>query len=533
VKNAAGTSSFGTVEGAAGPTIASLGKQSDVAGNVLQINGANFDSTKDTVTINGDNAPVANAGSWTTKVAFVTIPTPSNLNVTETGSVVITDGNGVGTAPKSFTTIVTPTISSFAPTPGTKAGGTITLTGLHFTGTSSVKFSSSAKVSAFKVVNDTTLTTIVPKDAVSGDTIRVTNAAGHADSGSVAVLAAPTIDDPGVTAANPAVAGDTVTITGSGFVDTNTQHVQVFFGKVFADGTPSNAGHTLTVTVPAGAVSGALKVVEAGGTATSKEHVTIAAAPTVTTIPKSAIANGSQTITIKGKGFSGTNNAAPTVTFGTGGTGTVHAGNTATQLVVTVPANAGIGPISVTANTGTGTSKMSFTPIKTSVLNGIWPSQGQKIGGTLTITGIRLSGATGVYFQGVATAAKPKVLSDQTLTVVVPRGAISGNITVVNLAGTSNTIAFTVLGAPTFGSFDGTSQTGAGQNLVINGTNFINTDDLSVTVTIGKAKCPVTSINGGHTQLTCTIPSGLAGMSVAVTITTEAGRVTTTKYSFT
>ena len=54
-----------------------------------------------------------------------------------------------------------------------------------------------------------------------------------------------------------------------------------------------------------------------------------------------------------------------------------------------------------------------------------------------------------------------------------------------------------------------------GDNLVINGTNFIDTDDLPVSVKIGTVVCPVTSINPGHTQVTCTIPEGARGKTLA------------------
>jgi len=149
-----------------------------------------------------------------------------------------------------------------------------------------------------------------------------------------------------------------------------------------------------------------------------------------------------------------------------------------------------------------------------------------------------LSGATKVTFtrNGVKTpfTAVPAVISDSNIVVTVPAGAATGPITVTNAAGTSNTIAFTVLQAPTFTSFDVTSGSHVGENLVINGSNFINTDDQVVTVKIGTANCPVTAINGGHTQLTCTIPAGLAGKTLGVTITTEAGMTTsgTHKYAF-
>ena len=533
VKNAAGSAtSAQQVEGAPGPTISSLGKTSGLVGDVLQINGTNFDSTIDTVTINGDAAANANLSSWTATKAFVTVPTPTALNAT--GPVVITDGSGGnGVSAKNFTTIVAPAISGFAPSPGTGVGGTVTLTGHHFMGTSSVHFTGAAKPSAFKVGSDSSLTTVVPKDATSG-AISVTNAAGsdNSNTSGFTVLLAPTIDPTGVTANNPSIAGDTVTITGSNFVNTSTVHIQVFFGKVSAVGTPSNAGHTLTVTVPVGATSGKPKVVEAGGSATAAQSVTMVGGPTVSSIPANQVANGTQSITIKGKGFLGTDGgASTTVQFGSGTT-VAHGSFTAftdTAITLVVPAGAEIGPITVSANTGDGLSKSSFVPIKTPTPVSFWPSQGQKVGGTLTIAGTHLSGSTLVTFQGATfNTAKPKVLSDGILTVIVPKGATGGTITVTNAAGTSapSLGGFVILQPPTITSMSVSSGT-----LTINGTNFEDTDDLVVTVKIGAAVCTnVTVVN--PTKVTCTVPGSVVGKKASVALTEEAGKAMSAPFQF-
>ena len=328
VKNAAGASNaFGVTEGAAGPTIA-VAPANGKLGDTIKIMGKNFVEGVDVVKINGVTAPHVNSGAstWSSTAAFVTVPSPAlNSSGVAVGPITISDGNGTGTSPKTFMTIVTPTISSVAPASGEGVGGFITITGHHFTGTSSVKFTggTTGKVATFSVTNDGSITAKVPVGAVTG-AITVTDAAGSASSGSFTVLPPPTITGvaQGVT---PAIPGTTVTITGTGFDTVGTVTV-TFFGNVSGTATVSSST-SMTVSVPAGAKTGTVKISEAAGTATSKgtQKVTVASAPTIASIlPTTQVANDNpaHAVTIKGKGFKGTNNTNPTVTFAGGAAGT-------------------------------------------------------------------------------------------------------------------------------------------------------------------------------------------------------------------
>ena len=148
-------------------------------------------------------------------------------------------------------------------------------------------------MATFKLNSDTSITAIVPTGAISGP-ITVKNAAGsdNSNTGTFTVLLAPTITN--VTAPNPAVAGNTVTITGTNFVDTSTQHVVVFFTGGTSATAVVGSSTSITATIPAGAKTGPVKVVEAGGVATSGAHkVTIAPGPTVSSLlPASHVADG-------------------------------------------------------------------------------------------------------------------------------------------------------------------------------------------------------------------------------------------------
>ncbi len=81
------------------------------------------------------------------------------------------------------------------------------------------------------------------------------------------------------------------------------------------------------------------------------------------------------------------------------------------------------------------------TPILTSVL----PTNGP-VGTSVTLTGSGFIGTTGVSFNG--TAATFTVNSGISITVTVPAGATTGNVTVSNASGPSNGVLFTVTTTP-------------------------------------------------------------------------------------
>ena len=102
------------------------------------------------------------------------------------------------------------------------------------------------------------------------------------------------------------------------------------------------------------------------------------------------------------------------------------------------------GPITVTTPDGTATSAVSFFVGQTPEVLSATPMQ-SKIGGTVVIQGHHFNGATRVAF-GPSSNASFTVDSDDQITAVVDRNAVTGKITVVTpaAAGTS-AFDFTVL----------------------------------------------------------------------------------------
>ena len=146
-------------------------------------------------------------------------------------------------------------------------------------------------------------------------------------------------------------------------------------------------------------------------------------------------------VTIIGEGFS----ADPTknvVKFGTGVAMVTTA--SATQLVVSVPATAQSGKITVTTDGRTAASATDFTFIDGPVITSFSPAQGEE-GDEIAIKGLNFTNSTVVKFNGVA--AKTVTRQSATdLKAIVPDGASTGKITLEDAgkSGTSPT-DFTVI----------------------------------------------------------------------------------------
>jgi hypothetical protein len=152
--------------------------------------------------------------------------------------------------------------------------------------------------------------------------------------------------------------GTTVTITGANFSPTPTNNT-VTFNETAATVTTATTTQ-LTVTVPAGATTGKISVAANGVVATSITDFIVLQPPTITSFAPAYALPGA-TITITGTNFSTTlaNNA---VTIN--GVAANVTAATATQLTITVPANATTGKIAVSLSTLTVTSANDFEVLK-------------------------------------------------------------------------------------------------------------------------------------------------------------------------
>lgn len=415
----------------------------------------------------------------------------------------MTVGGQTATSTANFTvTVPQPTITSFTPTSG-QIGTSVTIQGTNFSSVSSdnlVKFNNT--IATVTASNNSSITTSVPEGAATG-LITVTVGGQTATSNGNFTVPPPTI-----TSLNPASGqiGTPITINGANFSSIAANNIVKFNGIVAS--VSASTVSSITTVVPIGATNGSVTVTIGGQTGTSPAIFTIPA-PTITAFTPTSGPIGT-TVTINGSNFSPIvannqvkfNNVIATVTA-----------STSTSITATAPAAATTGTISVTIGVQTGTSVSSFTiPVPT--ITSFSPTSGQ-VGTSVTITGTNFSPvATNnlVKFNGVeATIISSSVNS---ISVIVPNGASTGNITIAlgNQAITSAT-PFTIP-VPTITGFT-PANAQIGTSVTITGTNFSPVMENNV-VKFNGITATVTASNG--TSITVIVPDGASTGNITVTI---------------
>ena len=260
------------------------------------------------------------------------------------------------------------------------------------------------------------------------------------------ILPFPTTPAPAVTSvtaiSGPESGGNTVTITGTDFISSNTT---VHFGSAAALITVVN-NTTITATVPPSLSLGTVNVTVTTPAGTSSivpgdQYTYVAGGinpPIVTTLDLNyGSIDGGNTITVNGSGFI---SGGTLVHFGAN-QGTNVIVNSNLSLTVIVPL--GISPVDVTVTTIYGTSvpsngsKYYYLALSPSV-SGLNPNFGPEAGGTVVmITGSGfINGDTNVFF-GSTSATNIIVNSPTSITATSPPGTGVVNVTVVTSFGTS------------------------------------------------------------------------------------------------
>jgi len=151
------------------PKITSFSPAFGKAGDIITITGTYFTGTS-VVKFNG------------TLVTELTVNNAASISATvpvdaTTGTISVTTAGG--TATSAAVLYIAPAITAFEPASG-KVGDIITITGLNFTGASSVEFGGISSTS-FTVVNNTSITATIPNGATTGK-IAITTPGGTASS---------------------------------------------------------------------------------------------------------------------------------------------------------------------------------------------------------------------------------------------------------------------------------------------------------------------------------------------------------------
>jgi uncharacterized repeat protein (TIGR03803 family)/YD repeat-containing protein len=268
-------------------------------------------------------------------------------------------------------TTTTFSLTDYTPKSGI-VGAVITITGTAFSNPT-VSFNGiPATVSSS---TDTSLTVAVPTGATNGP-LTITVGGQTLTAGTFNVLADPNAFSVADFTPKSAAVGNSLTITGTGFINPT-----VTINGVSAPVTVSSVT-SITVTVPTGVTSGPV-IVTVNGQAQTVGNFTVAnPVPTFAITdftPKSALVGSSVTIT--GTGFSN-----PSVAFN--GIPVTVTNSTATSITATVPARATTGPLTVTVG-GQSQTAGTFTAVTVTVAPTLttYSLPTAQPGDTITLTG--------------------------------------------------------------------------------------------------------------------------------------------------
>jgi hypothetical protein len=391
---------------APGPTITSFTPSTGGTGDLVTINGTNFDGV--------------------TQVRFNTQPTTSFTIVNSTqltvivppgassGPLQVVTASGTATSAATFTVDPRlPEITSFTPTSG-GPGVVVTLTGVHFTGATSVKFNGNP--ATFTVDSDTTITANVPATISDGPIVVITPNGTATSSSPFTVAATPTIASFTPTKGQ---AGTQVTITGTNYVGVGG----VKFNGVSAAFTVVNET-TIEATVPGAATTGPISITNVQGTGLSAAYfhlpvVLSSFSPSSGTIGTQVRIAGNNFIQASGVAFNGTP--------------AVFVIDSESQITVTVPADAATGQLTVTTPYGAVNSVLSFT-----VLGSTTPIVVAAASGPAAIT-VTWSGDPAHTYQIRRIARKTDNFTNSAITQLtgvnqfVDNGVISGNTYLYNI----------------------------------------------------------------------------------------------------
>ena len=287
-----------------------------------------------------------------------------------------------------------------------------------------------------------------------------------------------------------------VSITGTGLEPMNI--IMVKFSGVIAhisDNTPT----LLKVVVPPGATTGKITIIAEGGTTTSATDFVVPGTPHIASFsPVSG--KVSDQVVITGENLIGTTK----VTFN--GVSANFIINSDTQVTATVPKGAATGVLALTTAAGTNPGPYNYTVFPAPSISGINPASG-KHGDTVTLTGVGLSTTTDVKFHGVTTTYD--IISDTSLSVVIPDLTTTGQFTVTAAGGTgTSTGSFAVQNY--IDSIDPSSGV-SGDTVTIRGVDFTKLQS----VAFSGAAAFYSVVN--PTTVTAVVPSGAATGKITLT----------------
>jgi uncharacterized repeat protein (TIGR01451 family) len=324
-----------------------------------------------------------------------------------------------------------------------------------------------------------------------------------------------------ITGFNPAngCIGDTIVISGDGFYNAQGTGTVSFNGTyVQAGDYISWSGGQISVLVPPGATSGAVKVSNSCGNIDTQNGFTVDPVNISGFNPASGCPG--TTVTINGGCFEDVQGGGSVTFNGTAAASYISWSNT--QILVTSPAGAGTGVIRVTIDGGDWDESGSTHAVGVPTITGFSPSTGCA-GDTLLISGLCFGfpqGTGTVDFNGTLVLGGEYISWEESqVMVMVPPGFSTGQIQVVTPYGESDLSGsnFNAPSAPNITGFN-PSPICPGSTLTINGSGFEAVQGTGKVVLFNNLVItPGDYVSWSDAQIEVVVPLGITTGPVTVT----------------
>jgi len=463
---------------------------------------------------------------------FFPIPTTANF---ELDQIAFEDGivvYGTVTPRGAIITGVTPETGS--------PGAVVTITGQGFVDTSGASLLSVANLGgqlvALDSVSGTPQAGTAKATVVSGGTgkptavqLQTTSKLWSNAYGSFVVTGTVAPSDVTFTPSS-GVAGDAITISGSGFTGTT----KVAFGGISASYVVVS-DRSITATVPALVQEGAITVTNNKGPSSSSSTFTLLSAPGISSLDPTSGPPGT-VVTITGTGFFSRTDDPMKALFSlspgsqnamSSGTDVASISEDGTTATVTVPLGVTGGYVEVSTAAGTsGGSPFTVEGAAAPTVKSFSPSSGKALT-YVTVYGTNFTGATTVTVGGTSCSFSLDADSGDTkLQLFLPTNAASGVIKVESSAGSgASSSTFYVLSRPTISNVS-PLQGQAETSVTISGANFMDGGGASVVTGVQIGLASATYSVSSSSKIVASVPYGGVGIAGSVVVNTSAGTAT-------
>jgi RHS repeat-associated protein len=472
------------------PVITGITPSSGPVGTQIQINGSGFGATQGTSTVTlypGVNPAVT---SWSNTQIVATVPLTARSGVVNVTVGTVSSNSNV------FYSVPPPQITSISPSSGV-VGTQVTIIGSGFQAAEGGGIVYFGVYSATVVSwSDTQLVVAVPSGATSGPVMMRSNNGNTSNQDLVF-----TMPNPVIATVSPVggPVGMQATVSGSGF---GAAQGTLTFNGTASTSISSWSDAQVVATVPSGATTGAVKVVNGGVNSNANVSFTVGNV-TIDSVSPHGGPTGTQ-VTINGVGFGATQG---TLSFN-GTAATSISSWSDSQVVATIPSGATTGAVKVVNGGVSSNTNVVFT-VSTVVVNGVSPASGPG-GSQVEITGTGFGTTQGTVMLLSGYSFTVVSWTNTQITANAPTTATWGGVRVTAGGVNSNTdIVFTVTGPIITGVSPSSGPVGT--PVQVNGSGFGATQG---TISFSGDSASVTSWS--NTQIAATVPTGATTGAVSV-----------------